>query len=147
VLDSSPTERRTCRVCDAPLERGYRYCPSCGTAASLSPTVDDPSTAETRQFSTTVSQQSESVDIPPGERVTISPRDQSEFHVSQPSRDVSGATVPPENGNRTLWVILGIVGFIILLCCCLLPLALMIIANADTSFQDEIRSMSTTLTG
>lgn len=50
-----------------------------------------------------------------------------------------GSAVPPETGNRTLWIILGIVAVIVLVCCCLLPLILVLVTNADSSLQDEIR--------
>jgi hypothetical protein len=51
-------------------------------------------------------------------------------------------TVPPESGNRTLWIILAIVAAVVLVCCCILPLGLMAVANVDYGFQDEIRSFT-----
>lgn len=59
-----------------------------------------------------------------------------------PQYDPTVTTVPPESGNRTLWIILGIVAAIVLVCCCILPLGLMAVANVDYAFQEEIRSFA-----
>jgi hypothetical protein len=44
-------------------------------------------------------------------------------------------------GNRTLWIILAIVGFIIF-CCCGSFFALLLVAENDTAFQQEVSNLA-----
>lgn len=147
MQESSPTNSRSCRVCDAPLQPDYRYCPSCGTVAPTTPPETDPSTTETRQFRVSGDPAPESVQIQPGDRTIISPLDSPRFEKPRATWGTTETTVPPESSNRTLWTIIGIVAFIVLVCCCLLPLALVMISNFDTTLQDEIRSVSSAIVG
>jgi hypothetical protein len=71
---------------------------------------------------------------PPGVGTTPDP--------GHPTWGTPETTVQPEKGNRTLWIILGIVAFIVLICCCVLPLGLMVVSSLDTALQDELRVYS-----
>jgi hypothetical protein len=52
------------------------------------------------------------------------------------------ATTPArQRGNRTLWIILAIVGFIIF-CCCGSFFALLLVAENDTAFQQEVSNLA-----
>jgi hypothetical protein len=56
-----------------------------------------------------------------------------------PSPTASSRTRP--RGNRTLWIILAIVGFIIF-CCCGSFFALLLVAESDTAFQEEVSNLA-----
>lgn len=122
MVDNATRRPRFCRVCGAELQEHHRYCWSCGTLAPEFPATpeSDPSTVETRRF--------------PAVATPVRGAEATEME----SRPI-GSAVPPETGNRTLWIILGIVAVIVLVCCCLLPLILVLVTNADSSLQDEIR--------
>lgn len=156
MVHPEPNESRTCRVCGAALQPANRYCPNCGTPTTEAtsdvepppaepvedsrepvdddsfvirsqPEQPDPSTVETRQFHIE--------DTPPALPGYQEP-------ATPPYELTDTTTVPPESGNRTLWIILGIVAAIVLVCCCILPLGLMAVANVDYAFQEEIRSFA-----
>lgn len=143
MAERSTPQLRQCRVCGAALQNGYRYCPSCGTAAPLPPPDADPSTLETREFHVSDVPGTETVRVPPGESRVISSSQLTRPEDPQRTWPPPDTTVPPESGNRTLWIILGIVAFIILMCCCVLPLGLMTITSFDSTFQDDLRSLAT----
>jgi hypothetical protein len=110
----------------------------------------DPSSLETREF--------QAQSYPPApqysqpERPVEYPQPQQSYSYSagppppqdpgHPTWGTPETTVQPEKSNRTLWIILGIVAFIVLICCCILPLALMVVASFDTALQDELRVLS-----
>ncbi len=50
--------------------------------------------------------------------------------------------VPPEGNKKTLWIILGIVAFIVMVCCCILPLTLSFFSIGDIGLQDELRNVT-----
>jgi len=52
------------------------------------------------------------------------------------------APLSKPRGNRTLWIILAILGFIVF-CCCGSFFALLLVAESDTAFQEEISRMAT----
>ena len=119
----------SCRVCGRRLESDNRFCPSCGTPTGLAvPVVEpDPSTLETRKFPT----QPE----PSGTHwSSAAPESEAQLWGTPET------TVAPETGNRTLWIILGIIAMIVLVCCCILPLGITIISGVDYNFQQEIRT-------
>ena len=142
MAERSTPQPRQCRVCGAALQNEYRYCPSCGTAAPLAPPDADPSTLETREFHVSEVPRTETVPVPPGESRVKSSSQPTGPEGPQGTWPTPDTTVPPESGNRTLWVILGIVAFIILMCCCVLPLGLMTITSLDSTFQDDLRSVA-----
>ena len=76
---------------------------------------------------------------PPGHRPPQDP--------GHPTWGTPETTVQPEKGNRTLWIILGIVAFIVLICCCILPLGLVVVSGADTALQDELRLLTNLMHG
>lgn len=140
----SPSDPLNCRVCGTQLQPGYRYCPNCGTATGLSaaasadtPVEPDPSTMETRRFATQPPQAA-----PSPETTTYSAQPPPPPADSAPLWGTPETTVAPESGNRTLWIILGIIAFIVLVCCCLLPLGMVVVANVDSEFQSELRSIA-----
>ncbi len=53
----------------------------------------------------------------------------------------TAATPTRQRGNRTLWIILAIVGFIIF-CCCGSFFALLLVAENDTAFQQEVSNLA-----
>lgn len=171
-MESQSNEQLICRNCGSQLQPEHRFCPNCGTAVDRdegeepastqeygyeglfespssgekSVTQDpadepDPSILETREHATQDFQSppypEQGPPVPPPE-----PPIQDTGH---PTWGTAETTVPPERGNRTLWIILAIIAFIVLVCCCVLPLALSIIANVDTTFQNELRSSSSVL--
>ena len=174
-VESNDVTPHTCDACGAELQPGNRFCANCGAAVIQAPQVEPPlheaepslleeeidstpsdtqvepephsepdaSTQDTREFATT---RYTSANYP-------EPDDEHATHTSTPSVaddpgwESSETTVPPERGNRTLWIILGIIAVIVLICCCILPLGLLAIANWDTGFQDELRSTVGTFLG
>lgn len=155
-MNGSPTEPRHCPVCGAPLLPEHRFCANCGTYVASQQTdtspestgqpvesaqtaAPDPSTLETSEFEAqhrSPPQSGQSAESQP----PASPYDTVYQDAGHPTWGTPETTVPPERGNRTLWIIIGIVAFIVLICCCILPLGLMAVANFDTAFQDDLRS-------
>lgn len=149
-MHPEPNESRTCRVCGTDLRPENRFCPNCGT-----PTTEPPSSVEpVGDSSESIEDDSVVIQSQP-EQPHPSTLETRQFHIDDtppslpsyqeptpPPYEASVTTVPPESGNRTLWIILSIVAAIVLVCCCLLPLGLLAVANMDTSLQDDIRSLA-----
>lgn len=147
MTESSAIDARTCRVCGAPLRSDDRFCSSCGSVVPVVPASSDPSTLETREFRAPHPEETPASELPHEEVHTIPPAASSDSSETHTAWYPPESTVPPESGKRTLWIILGIVAFIVLVCCCLLPLALMTITSFDTALQDELRSVAITVLG
>jgi hypothetical protein len=137
---------RSCMNCGAVLQPEHRFCPNCGMAVpplqeSVSSDAEDetsadhvyahPSTEDTQRHRQTST-------YPPPTAEAHSPS--TPHDPGHPTWGTPGTTVQPESGNRTLWIIIGIIAFIVIVCCCVLPLGLAAIANIDTAFQDQLRS-------
>ncbi|CAN5794825.1 hypothetical protein BH20CHL1_BH20CHL1_05080 [soil metagenome] len=152
-----PNQSRTCRVCGAALQPENRYCPNCGTPTTEATSVVEPTSADpvgVGDSGEPVNSDSHVIRSHP-EQPDASITETRQFHIEDtpaallsyqdpapPLYEPTVTSVPPESGNRTLWIILGIVAAIVLVCCCLLPLGLMAVANVDTAFQEEIRSFA-----
>jgi hypothetical protein len=151
-MQPSSPEPRECQVCGSPLQPDHLFCPNCGTRVASGPSAKeeghdvqtyradpqpgpDPSTLDTREFDTFPSTEHSK---PPAADPEYNPAYQD---TGQPTWGTPETAVAAEQGNRTLWIILGIVAFIVLVCCCILPLGLMAVANWDTAFQEELRSV------
>ena len=168
-MEPNETGRQVCNNCGSPLQPEHRFCPNCGTAVSRDAATEprepkvqgpfdsirpigepveqpadpapDPSIMETREH---VSQDYQSP-LAQEHEPEAQPASAEFQQSADPTWGTPETTVPPERGNRTLWIILSIIAFIILICCCVLPLTLMVISNVDSGFQDQVRSTVTTL--
>jgi hypothetical protein len=102
-------------------------------AQPLSPASQHGQPPQTQAFTPApqYGQPQQAYSYPPGPRTPQEP--------GHPTWGTPETTVQPEKSNRTLWIILGIVAFIVLVCCCILPLGLTVISGVDTALQDELR--------
>ncbi len=165
-MSEQPPQTRICPTCGNNVPSMARYCPSCGTrldpataytaddfedaladvleapveevptdSASPSVTPDDPTAAIPPVTSSTPSQPTEWTATasdwaaPTGEAGTWT------------AQAPTAVTPAKPRGNRTLWIILAILGFIVF-CCCGSFFALLLIAESDTAFQEEVSNLA-----
>lgn len=154
-MHPEPKESRTCRVCGAAFQPENRYCPNCGTPTTEPTSAVEPIPVEQAEDSNEPVEDDSFVIRSQTEQPDPSTLETRRFHIDDiptsppsshepvtPQHELPATAVPPESGNRTLWIILGIVAAIVLVCCCILPLGLMAVANVDYAFQEEIRSFA-----
>jgi hypothetical protein len=162
-MSEQPGQTRACPTCGNTVPSMARYCPNCGTRLNpttaytaddfedaLADVLDAPEEAAPDdlpiepvsthdQPTTPVSTVSvPSSDPQPEWTASASdwtqPQEQPGTWAAQPPI----ATTPARSrSNRTLWIILAIVGFIVF-CCCGSFAALVAIGSNDTAFQNEV---------
>ena len=165
-MSEQPNQTRICPTCGNSVPMMARYCPSCGTrldpaaaytaddfedalADVLDAPVDEPIVEPTR---TAGNADDPTVTLPPVTATT--PTQPAEWTAT--ASDWAGPTgqagtwtaqtptaVTPAKprGNRTLWIILAILGFIVF-CCCGTFFALLLVAESDTAFQNEVSNLA-----
>lgn len=153
-MDPRPSSPQMCSNCGAILQPDHRFCPNCGNFVARGETGPDPAPAsaahdenagvigEPAEIDPSILE-TRKQEPPHFEAVTQQPEDPPTpafDPVGHPTWGTPETTVQPESGNRTLWLILGIIAFIVIVCCCLLPLGLAAISSFDTAFQDGLRS-------
>lgn len=163
---SAPIEHGgRCPTCGNPTPAGARFCPNCGTPLSAAPAgdewfrdaiddvvADDAATAAGAPpagvpDAVPTTGQAWGTGAPPA---TESPRQEPAWTAtsgewSSPPPVVVAAEEPTGwRRNRTLWIILGIVGFV-LLCCCGSMMLVSAVSSVDSAFQDEISLALATL--
>jgi hypothetical protein len=140
-----------------------RYCPNCGTRLNpataytsddfedaLADVLDAPDEVEPVEVTVEPATTADQPTMPIAPVVVQSSGPQPEWTASasdwtQPqAQPGTWAEQPPvattparSRGNRTLWIILAIVGFIVF-CCCGSFAALVAIGSNDTAFQNEV---------
>ena len=161
-MSEEPVQPRTCPTCGNTVPTVARYCPNCGTRLDPATTysADDFEDAladvlegpEEEQLADSLTVPTTSSDapteaLPPTE--TAAPAQQTEWTVRssdwvEPTGQSGTWTAPPPTatiptrprGNRTLWIILAIVGFLVF-CCCGGFFAVLALAESDTAFQQD----------
>lgn len=165
-MSEQPVPTRICPTCGNTVPATARYCPNCGTrldpaaaytaddfedaladvleapveetpAEPMAPagSPDAPTSALPPATATTPNQPSE---------WTASPSDwaESTSQAGTWTAQTPTATTPARpRGNRTMWIILAILGFIVF-CCCGAFFALLLVAESDTAFQQEIARLA-----
>lgn len=174
-MSEQPVQTRTCPTCGNTVPAMARYCPICGTrldpaaaytaddfedalADVLDAPVDEPPVDEPPDeppASTTLSEHP-TESLPPVAATTPSQPTvwtASSSDWAEPSAQAGTWTAPAPvaaqpkpRGKRTMWIILAILGFIIF-CCCGSFFALLIVAEGDTAFQEEISHLAVLWTG
>ena len=170
-MSEQPAQTRICPTCGNTVPAMARYCPSCGTrldpktsyttddfedvlADVLEAQVDDiPAASATVQ----VSPDDPTSSLPPATATTpgqttewnasasdwAEPADRAGTWTAQTSMP---AALAKPRGNRTLWIILAILGFIIFCCCGLIFTALLVDGTTSAS-QKELSRLTTLLIG
>jgi|GEM_PF-2956897 len=162
-MSEQPAQSRICPTCGNTVPSVARYCPNCGTrldplaaytADDFEDALADVLTESDEQGDVTPptfapsSPDAPTASFPP---ITATPpSEQAEWTASasdwsQPTPQPGTwgpqppiATTPAkQGGNRTLWIILAIFGFIVF-CCCGAFAVLMVIGSTDTAFQEEM---------
>lgn len=153
---------RTCPTCGASMSDVARFCPNCGTRITDAP----PLTAQAFEdaIGDVIDDQDQSppqsgfdvlgtpVAGDPPEPVMTSSGSATEpvsepawtatpdaWRQPPPAEGWTATTAAPvdQQGNRTLWIVLAIFGFIVF-CCCATLLLLFAVSSNDTAFQTEI---------
>lgn len=169
-MSQQPPQTRACPTCANSVPVMARYCPNCGTRldpaaaytsddfeVALADVLDAP--VEAPVDATPVEPPVSSVlpDAPTSALPPITaptPSEQSAWTArasdwSEPAAQSgtwtaqSPAASPAKpGGNRTMWIILAILGFIVF-CCCALFFTIFAFAANDTAFQNEISNLAT----
>jgi hypothetical protein len=161
-LAQEPTAgTRRCAVCGETSEARARYCWNCGARLSDAPTAFSQSLAEVVPEASSAAPQQAATAAPPSEPdavrseapastvPSVSPAWTASTDVwnsaasssSQPSASAGLPTVaatPPKRGvGRTIWIVLGILAFIVLFCC-IASIVLVAVSSRDSAFQDQV---------
>jgi hypothetical protein len=162
VAQEQVSGTRRCAVCGENSEARARYCWNCGARLTDTPTPFDqtlaevvPETSGAAPAAAAAPMTPRSVDVPApsdapsGAVPTVAPAWTASTDVWNSAAGTSStptvtanipsvAPSPPKRGvGRTIWIVLGILAFIVLFCC-VASIVLVAVASNDSAFQDQV---------
>ncbi|MEX1158211.1 MAG: zinc-ribbon domain-containing protein [Thermomicrobiales bacterium] len=164
-MSEQSAETRACPTCGSTIPAMARYCPSCGTRLNptaaysaddfedaLADVLDEPDDEQpTAPDSLTVAPDEPTAALPPINETATTEQPEWTARASdwvEPTAGAGSWTAPPPSmtevkprGNRTLWIVLAIVGFIVF-CCCGAFFALFAIDASTSAFQDDMSRLA-----
>ena len=160
-MSEQSAETRACPTCGSTIPAMARYCPSCGTRLNpeaaysaddfedaLADVLDEPDVEQpTTPDALTIAPDDPAATLSPTGEAAATDHPEWTARASdwvEPNAGAGSWTAPPptvievkSRGNRTLWIVLAIVGFIVF-CCCGSFFGLLLVAESDSAFQDEM---------